>query len=208
LQGACDAGKFADEASGIDFEAGLAVTTGDVPAGASPEQALDGVRLMALTNSWTLRGRMAQELAQGLGPVQSKPAVAFSPVAVTPDELGDAWREGHVNLTLQTAWNGRTVGLCEAGEGQGLGFGELVAYLAATRRVGAGTIVGSGPVSNSVPEKGYNCIAEKRAMEALLDGQPATAFMKFGDTVRIEMKGKDGQSLFGAIEQKVTPRAA
>ena len=210
LQGACDAAKFADDLNAdIDFEAGLAVITGDVPAGATPEQALDGVRLLALSNGWTLRRRMAQEIAQGFGLVQSKPAVAFSPVVVTSDELGDAWSEegkqGLVNLTLQTAWNGRTVGLCDVSEGMGLGG--LIAHLAATRRVRAGSIVGSGAVSNAAAEKGYNCIAEKRATEAALDGESTTAFMKFGDTVRIEMKGRDGQSIFGAIEQRVEQRA-
>ncbi|MFO6420627.1 fumarylacetoacetate hydrolase family protein [Hylemonella sp. W303a] len=224
LQGACDKALFADDGAaqlsgqdpGIDFEAGLAVITGDVPAGAPPEQALDGVRLLMLSNGWTLRQRMAEELKRGLGFVQSKPAVAFSPVAVTPDELGEAWVGGRVHLTLQTSLNGRTVGLCDAGDAMEVPFGQLIAGLGATRRVRVGSIVASGALSNRALEtegrqdwpKGYASIAEKRAMEARLDGQPATAYMKFGDTLRIEMKGRDGLSVFGAIEQQVAPRAA
>ncbi|EYC52712.1 fumarylacetoacetate hydrolase [Hylemonella gracilis str. Niagara R] len=223
LQGACDKALFADDGAsgnsemdpGIDFEAGLAVITGDVPAGAPPEQALDGVRLLMLANGWTLRQAWAEERARGFGFLQSKPAVAFSPVAITPDELGDAWSEGRVHLTLQTAWNGRTVGLCEAGEAMEHNFGQLVAALAATRRVRVGSIVASGALSNRAVEadgrwdwpKGYGCIAEKRAMETRLDGQAATAYMKFGDRLRIEMKGRDGLSVFGPIEQQVASRA-
>lgn len=222
LQGASDKALFADDGAtaisdtdpGIDFEAGLAVITGDVPAGAPPEQALDGVRLLTLTNGWTLRQRLAEERARGLGFVQAKPAVAFSPVAVTPDELGEAWTGGRVHLTLQTTWNGRTVGLCDAGDAMELSFGQLIAGLGATRRVRVGSIVASGALSNRAVEsdgrwdwpKGYGCIAEKRAMETRLDGQPATAYMKFGDRLRIEMKGRDGLSVFGAIEQQVAPR--
>jgi fumarylacetoacetate (FAA) hydrolase len=221
LQGACDKALFAADASadadpGIDFEAGLAAITGDVPAGAPPEQALDGVRLLMLANGWTLRQRMAEERARGFGFVQSKPAIAFSPVAVTPDELGETWSGGRVHLSLQTAWNGRTVGLCDAGEAMDVSFGELIAALGATRRVRVGSIVGGGAFSNRAVEaegrldwpKGYGCIAEKRAMETRLDGQPTTAYMKFGDTLRIEMKGRDGLSVFGAIEQQVASRSA
>lgn len=220
LQGACDKALFATDASadpdpGIDFEAGLAVITGEVPAGAPPEQALDGVRLLMLANGWTLRQRLAEERARGFGLLQSKPAVAFSPVAVTPDELGDAWAEGRAHLSLQTAWNGRTVGLCDAGEAMDVSFGQLIATLGATRRVRVGSIVASGALSNRPVEaegrldwpKGYGCIAEKRAMETRLDGQPTTPYMKFGDKLRIEMKGRDGLSIFGAIEQQVVGRS-
>jgi fumarylacetoacetate (FAA) hydrolase len=221
LQGACDKALFATDASaevdpGIDFEAGLAVITGDVPAGAPPEQALQGVRLLMLSNAWTLRQRLAEERALGFGLVQSKPAVAFSPVAVTPDELGEAWVEGRAHLSLQTVWNDRTVGLCEAGEAMETSFGQLIATLGATRRVRVGSIVGSGALSHGPEQteggldwpKGYGSIAEKRAIETRLDGQAATPYMKFGDRLRIEMKGRDGQSVFCAIEQQVASRSA
>ncbi len=204
----------AREAWGIDFESEVVVVTGDVKMGASPEQALEGVRLVMLANDVSLRNLIPDELAKGFGFLQSKPATAFSPVAVTVDELGDAWRGGRVHLTLQTSWNGRKVGLCDAGEDMSFHFGQLIAHLCKTRNVRAGSIVGSGTVSNKGVEgkggrmewpKGYGCIAEKRAMETLQDGKPSTEFMKFGDTVRIEMKGKDGHSVFGAIDQEIVP---
>lgn len=202
---------FPTEDWGIDFEAEVAVVTGDVPMGSSPEQALDGIRLLMLANDWSLRHLIPDELAKGFGFFQSKPATAFSPVAVTPDELGDAWQGGKVHLTLQSQWNGRTVGMCEAGQEMTFHFGQLIAHICKTRNVRAGSIVGSGTVSNRAVEKdgkkewvkGYSCIAEKRAIETIQDGKPATEYMKFGDSIRIEMKGKDGQSVFGAIEQKV-----
>jgi fumarylacetoacetate (FAA) hydrolase len=204
------------EEFGIDFEAEIAVITGDVPMSVSPEQALDGIRLLMLVNDVSLRNLIPAELAKGFGFFQSKPATAFSPVAVTPDELGDAWQGGRVHLTLQSTWNGRTVGLCEAGPEMTFHFGQLIAHIGKTRNVRAGSIVGSGTVSNKGVEvngrkewpKGYSCIAEKRAIETILDGKPSTEFMKFGDTIRIEMKGKDGQSIFGAIEQKIVGQAA
>ena len=196
---------------GIDFEAEIAVITGDVPMQATPDQALDGIRLLMLANDVSLRNLIPAELAKGFGFFQSKPATAFSPVAITPDELGDAWQGGRVHLTLQSTWNGRKVGMCEAGPEMTFHFGQLIAHICKTRNVRAGSIVGSGTVSNKAIEvdgrkewpKGYSCIAEKRAIETILDGQPSTAFMKFGDTIRIEMKGRDGQSLFGAIDQKI-----
>ena len=202
---------FRTEEWGIDFEAEVAVITGDVSMGSSPEQALDGIRLLMLANDWSLRHLIPDELAKGFGFFQSKPATAFSPVAVTPDELGDAWQGGKVHLTLQSQWNGRTVGMCEAGQEMTFHFGQLIAHICKTRNVRAGSIVGSGTVSNRAVEKdgkkewvkGYSCIAEKRAIETIQDGKPATDYMKFGDAIRIEMKGKDGQSVFGAIEQKV-----
>ncbi|GAB3768174.1 fumarylacetoacetate hydrolase family protein [Ramlibacter monticola] len=204
--------KFFNEEWGIDFEAEVAVVTGDVPMAATPEQALDGVRLLMLANDWSLRNLIPAELGKGFGFFQSKPATAFSPVAVTPDELGEAWEGGRVNLVLQSAWNGRKVGMCEAGPDMTFHFGQLIAHICKTRNVRAGSIVGSGTVSNrGVPgaggrtewPKGYSCIAEKRAIETIQDGKPTTEFMRFGDTIRIEMKGKDGQSVFGAIEQKL-----
>ena len=191
------------EKMGIDFESEVAVITGDLPMGVSPEAAIDGIRLLMLANDVSLRHLIPAELAKGFGFLQSKPATAFSPVAVTPDELGAAWQGGRVHLTLQTQWNGRKVGLCEAGPEMTFHFGQLIAHLATTRRVRAGSIVGSGTVSNKDWSKGYSCIAEKRAIETLEGGAPVTEFMQYGDTVRIEMKGSDGLSVFGAIEQTV-----
>lgn len=203
FMGPCDDIVAADEAWGIDFESEVAVITGDVPMGASPEQAIDGIRLLMLANDLSLRNLIPDELAKGFGFVQSKPATAFSPVAVTPDEAGDAWKGGRLHLTLQSTWNGRKVGMCEAGPEMTFSFGQLIAHLCKTRNVRAGSVIGSGTVSNKDWSHGYSCIAEKRAIETIEDGAPKTAFMKFGDTIRIEVKGKDGQSLFGAIEQKV-----
>ena len=214
--GPCDDVVVPSEDFGIDFEAEITVITGDVPMSASPDEALEGVRLLMLANDVSLRNLIPDELAKGFGFFQSKPATAFSPVAVTPDELGEAWQGGRVHLTLQSTWNGRRVGLCDAGPEMTFHFGQLIAHICKTRNVRAGSIVGSGTVSNKGVEgkggrmdwpKGYSCIAEKRAIETIQDGQPSTEFMKFGDTIRIEMKGKDGQSVFGAIDQKIAPLA-
>ncbi|MFT3779226.1 MAG: fumarylacetoacetate hydrolase family protein [Ottowia sp.] len=209
--GPCDDILVADEAFDIDFEAELAVITGDVPMAATPEQGLDAVRLLMLANDVSLRALIAAEIDRRMGLFQGKPSTAFSPVAATPDELGDAWQEGRVHLTMQTTWNGRKVGMCDAGPDMRFHFGQLIAHAARTRRLRAGAIVGSGTVSNPGIDKdgrrewprGYGCIAEKRAMETLQDGAPKTAYMRFGDTLRIEMKGRDGESVFGAIEQRV-----
>ena len=215
--GPCDDVFVPKEEYGIDFEAEIAVVTGDVAMCATPDQALDGIRLVMLANDVSLRNLIPAELAKGFGFFQSKPATAFSPVAVTLDELGDAWDRGRLHLTLQSSWNGRKVGMCEAGPEMTFHFGQLIAHICKTRNVRAGSIVGSGTVSNKgVTDadgktewpKGYSCIAEKRAIETLQDGKPTTEFMKFGDTIRIEMKGKDGLSVFGAIEQKIAARAA
>jgi fumarylacetoacetate (FAA) hydrolase len=152
-----------------------------VPCGVTPDQALEGIRLVMLANDWSLRHLIPNELAKGFGFFQSKPATAFSPVAVTPDELGEAWHGGRVHLPLHVSWNGKRVGLCDAGPEMTFHFGQLIAHWS----------------------KGYSCIAEKRCIETIEDGAPKTPFMADGDTVRIEMKGQDGQSVFGAIEQKV-----
>jgi fumarylacetoacetate (FAA) hydrolase len=205
LLGAREPACFASEDWGIDFEAELAVITGDVTMGATPDAALEGVRLLMLVNDWSLRHLIPPELAKGFGFLQSKPATAFGPVAVTPDELGSAWQGGRVHLTVASAWNGRTVGRCEAGPEMQFHFGQLVAHLAKTRNVRAGSIVGSGTVSNKDWSRGYSCIAEKRAIETIESGAPSTDFMKFGDTIRIEVLGSDGLSVFGAIEQQVSP---
>ena len=193
----------ASEAFGIDFEAEIAVITADVGLGPSAERALDGIRLVMLANDVSLRNLIPGELAKGFGFLQSKPATAFSPVAVTTDELGDAWQGGRLHMTLQSTWNGRKVGMCEAGPEMTFHFGQLIAHICKTRNVRAGSVIGSGTVSNKDWTHGYSCIAEKRAIETIESGAPVTEFMKFGDTIRIEAKGKDGQSVFGAIEQKV-----
>ncbi len=203
--GPCEAVVCASEAFGIDFEAELAVITGDVPMGSSPGQALDGIRLLMLANDVSLRNLIPSELAKGFGFVQSKPATTFSPVAVTLDELGPAWAQGRVHLTLQSTWNGRRVGLCETGTEMSFHFGELIAHLCKTRNVRAGAVIGSGAVSNVDQSQGYSCIAEKRAIETIQDGQPVTEFMKYGDIIRIDMKGRDGLSVCGAIEQEIVP---
>ena len=192
---------------GIDFEAEVAVITGDVEMGSAPDAAIDAIRLLMLANDVSLRHLIPAELAKGFGFLQSKPATAFSPVAVTPDELGDSWRGGRVHLNLESVWNGKRVGLCNAGPEMTFHFGQLIAHICKTRNVRAGSIVGSGTVSNKDWSRGYSCIAEKRAIETIEGGAPKTEFMQHGDTVRIEMNGADGSSVFGAIEQRVVAPA-
>ncbi len=198
----------ASEDFGIDFEAEIAVITGDVGMGSTPEAALEGIRLVMLANDVSLRNLIPAELAKGFGFFQSKPATAFSPVACTTDELGAAWQGGRVHLNLESVWNGKRVGLTDAGAEMTFHFGQLIAHICKTRNVRAGSIVGSGTVSNKDWSRGYSCIAEKRAIETIESGAPKTEFMRYGDTIRIEMKGADGASLFGAIEQKVAPLQA
>lgn len=190
-------------AQGLDFGAQLAVVSGDVPAGSPPAQALEGVRLLMLANDLTLRQLLPNEQAGGLGLVQSQPGTAFAPVAVTPDELGEAWDHGRVALKLLTRWNDRKVGLGDAAAGQHFHFGQLLAHVAAQRPLRAGTVLGAGPVSHADPAFGYHSIAEKRALETLADGQAVTGYLQPGDRVRHELKGRDGLSLFGAIDQAV-----
>ena len=203
--GPCDDIVCASEDFGIDFEAEVAVITGDVTMGATPDAALEGIRLLMLVNDVSLRNLIPAELAKGFGFFQSKPATAFSPVAVTPDELGSAWQGGRVHLKLESVWNGQRVGLCEAGPEMTFHFGQLIAHIAKTRNVRAGSIVGSGTVSNKDWTHGVSCIAEKRAIETIESGAPKTPFMRYGDTIRIEMKDGDGMSVFGAIDQRVVP---
>jgi fumarylacetoacetate (FAA) hydrolase len=215
VMGACDEVVIGSAAMGIDFGAGLTAITGDVPMGSSAEQALYGVRLLMLSNTLCLRHLVADGAAQAWAHVQSWPGVGCSPVAVTVDELGDAWRQGRVHLPLHTSCNGRKVGMCEAGEDMDFHLGQLIAHVAKTRSLQAGSMVGTGVVSNRGTTtgkgkerrmdwpKGYHCIAEKRAMEMQRSAAASTAYLQFGDTVRIEMKGKDGQSIFGAIDQTI-----
>ena len=207
LLGPCDDIVCPSEDFGIDFEAEVAVITDDVPMGTRADQAADHVRLLMLVNDVSLRSLIPGELAKGFGFFQSKPATAFSPLAVTPDELGAAWDGRRVHLPLIVHWNGERVGAAEAGVDMVFDFPQLIAHLAKTRNARAGSIFGSGTVSNKDAAKGFSCIAEKRALEMIATGKPATPFMKYGDTVRIEMFDANGQSIFGAIEQKVAAPA-
>ena len=197
---------LAHEEWGIDFEAEVAVITGDVPMGSTPDQAHQHIRLLMLANDVSLRNLIPAELAKGFGFLQSKPATSFSPVAVTPDELGEAWRGGKVHLPLRSSWNGHLVGQPDAGTDMVFNFAQLVAHLAKSRNVRAGSIIGSGTVSNKGGKKGYSCIAEQRCLEMIADGVASTPYMRFGDTIRIEMLDEKGKSVFGAIEQTVKQR--
>ena len=188
---------------GIDFESEVAVVIGDVAMATGADAAIESVRLVLLANDVSLRNLIPTELAKGFGFLQGKPATAFSPVAATPDELGDAWRGGRLHRDVESTWNGERVGQCNAGEEMTFHFGQLIAHLCKTRNARAGSIVGSGTVSNKDWSRGYSCIAEKRAIETIEGGKPKTPFMRFGDTIRIEAKDAAGASIFGAIEQKV-----
>jgi fumarylacetoacetate (FAA) hydrolase len=205
---------LADEAWGCDLEGEVAVITGDVQQGASRDEALAAIRLVMLVNDVSLRNLIPGELAKGFGFFQSKPASAFSPVAVTPDALGAAWRDGMLHGTLSVDLNGHPFGRADAGVDMTFDFGVLVAHAARTRSLAAGTIVGSGTVSNRGPDGGpgqpieaggvgYACIAELRTVETLVFGAPRTPFLRRGDHLRIAMRGADGRSLFGAIDQTV-----
>jgi fumarylacetoacetate (FAA) hydrolase len=194
---------LAHEEWGIDFEAEVAVITDDVPMGATADQAQLHIKLLMLVNDVSLRNLIAPELAKGFGFLQSKPASSFSPVAVTPDELGEAWKDSKVHLPLRSTWNGKLVGQPQAGEDMVFNFAQLIAHLCKTRRARAGSIVGSGTVSNQDARCGYSCIAEKRCLEMIADGAASTPFMLFGDSIRIEMLDLAGKSIFGAIEQTV-----
>jgi fumarylacetoacetate (FAA) hydrolase len=204
---------MADEAYGIDMEGEIAVIVGDVAMGSSPELAHRAIRLVMLVNDVSLRGLIPEELAKGFGFFQSKPSSTFSPVAVTPDELGEEWDGGKVHLPLLVSLNGKAFGKANAGVDMTFDFCQLIAHAAKTRNLVAGTIIGSGTVSNKLDGgagkpiedggDGYSCIAEIRTIEVIETGSPKTPFMKFGDQVRIEMKDLAGHSIFGAIEQTV-----
>ena len=191
------------ESHGIDFEAEVAVITGDVPMGVTPEEARRYIRLVMLVNDISLRGLIPQELGKGFGFLNGKPASAFSPVAVTPEELGAAWDGGKVSLPLVSTYNGEEFGHPNAGKDLAFDFPRLIAHAAKTRALAAGTIVGSGTVSNRDPSSGSSCLAERRMVETIERGAPETPFMRFGDTIRIEMFNRDGKSIFGAINQKI-----
>jgi fumarylacetoacetate (FAA) hydrolase len=207
---------LADEAWGCDLEAEIVVVVGDVPQGATREQALDAIRLVGLVNDVSLRNLIPAELAKGFGFVQSKPASALSPVLVTPEALGDRWKDGKLHGALNVQLNGQDFGKADAGVDMTFDFGTLIAHLAKTRSLGAGTIIGSGTVSNKDADGGpgkpvsdgglgYSCIAEVRTVETILRGAAETPFLKHGDTVRIEMLDARHHSIFGAIEQTVAP---
>ncbi len=217
--GPCDPIPLLDEAQGLDLEAEVAVVTDDVPIAVNPFSARTHIKLLMLVNDVSLRELIPAEVAKGFGFFQSKPASAFSPVAVTPDELGDAWREARLCLPLRSYVNGAPLGRPDAGRDMTFDFGRLIAHAAFTRALGAGTIVGSGTVSNRGPDGGpgrtisqggvgYSCLAEQRVVETLIEGSPRTRFLASGDVVRIEMVDEAGRSIFGAIEQRVTPLAA
>lgn len=203
----------AKEAWGIDFEAEVTVVTGDVPMGATPEQAAQAIRLVMLVNDVSLRNLIPAELAKGFGFFQSKPASAFSPVAVTPDELGEAWKDAKVHLPLVVHLNEQLFGKPNAGVDMTFDFGQLIAHVAKTRTLCAGSIIGSGTVSNKQGNLwgssianggvGYCCLAEVRTYETIEQGKPVTPFMRHGDTVRIEMFNAQGQNIFGTIENTV-----
>ena len=195
--------RVPSEDYGIDLEAEVVVVTDDVPMAATPEQAASHIQLVGLVNDVSLRNLIPNELAKGFGFLQSKPRSALSPVFVTPDELGDAWKGSKVHLPLTTHINGEWFGAPEAGVDMQFDFAQLVAHAAKTRPLSAGTIVGSGTVANEDTSLGASCFAEKRTVETLETGKPITPFMSFGDTVRIEMLSRDGESVFGAIEQRI-----
>lgn len=196
---------LADEAWGMDFESEVCVILGDTPQGTKAAQAGRHIRLLMICNDVSLRNLIPDELAKGFGFVQSKPATAFGPFALTPDELGPAWKEGRVHLRLRSTLNGQLVGDTEAGE-MHFSFHELIQHLCKTRGFTAGTILGSGTVSNEDRARGISCLAERRMIEAIDEGKPRTPFMKPGDTIDIEMLNAEGQSLFGRISQKVVKR--
>jgi fumarylacetoacetate (FAA) hydrolase len=198
---------LADPAWGCDFESEIAVILGDTPQGTTKEHAHRFVRLLVLVNDVTLRNLVPDELAKGFGFFQSKPASAFSPFAVTPDELGDAWRDGRVHLPLVTRLNGAVVGDPDAGPEMHFSFFDLIAHITKTRSYGAGTILGSGTVSNEDPARGVSCLAERRTRETLDTGKPITPFLAYGDRVQIEMRDASGCSIFGMIDQTVTKLA-
>ncbi len=194
---------LADEAWGCDFESEVAVILGDTPQGTKAEEAGKYVRLIMLCNDVSLRNLIPNELAKGFGFFQSKPASAFSPFALTPDELGAAWKDGRVHLRLRSTLNGQLVGDTDAGPEMHFSFFDLIQHLARTRRYTAGTILGSGTVSNEDRARGISCLAERRMIETIEQGGPQTPFMKHGDTIEIEMLDAQGHSLFGRISQKV-----
>lgn len=208
LLGPCDDVLVADEEHGIDLEMELAVITGDVPMGATREQAGEAIRLVMLMNDVSLRNLVPGDLAKGFGFFHSKPPSSFSPCAVTPDELGEAWDGKRLSGVVRAWVNGKLLGEPDAGKDMQFDFARLIAHAAKTRPLGAGTIVGSGTVSNRDRKTGSGCLLERRAEEILEGGKAKTPFLKYGDRVRIEMAGAEGRTIFGAIDQKIAPPQA
>ena len=200
--GACDDVPFVSEEHGIDFEGEFGVIVDDVPMGCTAEEAAAHIKLIVQINDWSLRGFGPREMKTGFGFFHAKPSTSFSPVAVTPDELGAAWRDGRVHLPLNIQWNGAWFGHPNGSE-MNFSFYELIAHAAKTRRLRAGTIIGSGTVSNADHNAGSACISERRVIEMLVEGASKTSFMRFGDMARMEVCDADGQSIFGAIEQRI-----
>jgi fumarylacetoacetate (FAA) hydrolase len=200
--GAHDDIQLPSESQGIDFEGEFVVLVDDVPMGCSAESALQHIKLILQINDVSLRALAPREMRTGFGFLQAKPSSSFAPLAITPDELGEAWRDGRVNLPLQVQWNGEWFGQPHGAQ-MNFHFGQLIAHAALTRRLRAGTLIGSGTVSNAERNVGSACIAERRAIEMIEQGAPVTGFMRFGDRVRMDVTGSDGQSLFGAIDQRV-----
>ena len=195
--------ELVDEAWGLDFEAEVAVIVGDTARGTTSNEAFKAIRLFLLANDWTYRNLVPAELAKGFGFFTSKPATAFSPFAISPDELGSAFHDGRVHLRLSSKYNGALIGDPDAGAEMHFSFFDLIAHICKTRRLTSGTILGSGTVSNADPSRGVSCLAELRARETIEHGKPVTPFMKAGDRIQIEMFGPDGVSLFGRIDQEV-----
>ena len=200
--GATDDAVFPEDSWGVDFEAEIGVILGDTPMQVKREDALDHVRLLTLINDWSLRNLIAREIAKHFGFFQCKPATAFAPLAITPDELGELWKDGLAHVNVNIAWNGVRFGELNAAEGVKFNFAELIVHAAKTRNLRAGTVLGLGTISNANVDHGYACIAEKRAQESIDKVENQTEFMKFGDRVRIEAKDAAGLSLFGAIDQQ------
>lgn len=197
--------EIADESFGIDFEAEIAIITDDVPMGVSEEEAVNHIRLIMLVNDVSLRNLIPAEIGRGFGFFQSKPSSSFSPVALTPAELGEAWDGKCVSLPLMTYLNNKLFGQPNAGTDMTFSFPQLIAHAARTRQLSAGTIIGSGTVSNYDRSNGSSCLVEKRMLETIANGSPTTEYLKFGDTIRIEMLDDSGANLFGTIEQTVIP---
>ena len=203
LLGPRDPIELRDPAWGLDFESEVACILGDVPIGTTVAQAGQHVRLLVIANDVTLRALVPDELAKSFGFFQSKPATAFSPFAVTPDELGDAWLGGRAHLRVRSTYNEKVVGDCDSGPEMHFSFYDLIAHIAKTRRFSAGTILGSGTVSNKDREKGISCLAEARMVETIEQGKPVTPFMKVGDRIEVEAFDPNGRSVFGKIDQRI-----
>lgn len=203
LLGCRDPISVAELAWGVDFEAEIGVITGDVPLGVSLEDASSHILLLTLINDVSFRNLIPDELAKGFGFVHGKPSSAFSPVFVTPDELGEHWHDAKIHLPLQVYWNEEQFGQAQAGQDMQFNFSQLISHAAKTRMLSAGTIIGSGTVSNVDDSVGYSCIVEKRVVEISATGKAQTNYMNYGDSIRIEMLDQQGRSVFGAIEQQI-----